>query len=257
MNMLSDTLRDTISELKTANNELLIDIEKKDKIEQQRGEFISNVSHELKTPLALISGYCEGLKECVNDDAESRDYYCDVIIDETAKMNRMVQKLLTLNNLEFGGQKIELDRFCLSELIDSVVMSNMLLAEKKGATIEKDYDANIYAWADAFEIEEVVTNYISNAINHVSGDMKIRINISSEGEVLRVNIFNSGKHIPDDDLTKIWDKFYKVDKARTREYGGSGIGLSIVKAIMESHHHKCGCENVDSGVVFWFELDKN
>ncbi len=257
MNMLSDTLKETISELKTANNELLVDIEKKDKMEQMRGEFISNVSHELKTPLALISGYCEGLKECVNDDPESRDFYCDVILDETDKMTKMVQKLLTLNRLEFGGQKIELDRFNLSELIDSVVDANSLLAEKKGLKIERRYESDIFVWADEFEIEEVITNYISNAVNHVSGKLRIVVSIIDKENVQRVCVYNTGEHISESDLNRIWDKFYKVDKARSREYGGSGIGLSIVKAIMDNHHQMCGCENVEGGVEFWFELDKN
>lgn len=257
MNFLSDKLQETISELKTANNELLTDIEKRDKIDEMRGEFIANVSHELKTPLALISGYCEGLKECVNDDAESRDFYCEVIMDETEKMTKMVQKLLTLNRLEFGGKRIELERFDLSELIHSVVQANGLLAEKKEVIIKEDYPEGVYAWADAFEIEEVITNYVVNAINHVDNNRQIEISLEDDANLIRVRVFNSGKHIPDDSKDKIWEKFYKVDKARTREYGGSGIGLSIVKAIMDNHHRDCGFDNVDGGVSFWFDMDKN
>ena len=96
----------SISELKSANNQLQIDIDKKTQIDEMRKEFLSNVSHELKTPLALIQGYAEGLKECINDDAESRDFYCEVIMDEADKMNKMVKKLLTLNQLEFGNEVI-------------------------------------------------------------------------------------------------------------------------------------------------------
>ena len=111
MNELADTLEATISELKTANNELQKDIEKKNRIDEMRREFLANVSHELKTPIALIQGYAEGLKEGVNDDEESRNFYCDVIMDESAKMNNMVKKLLTLNELEFGNSVVTMERF--------------------------------------------------------------------------------------------------------------------------------------------------
>ena len=116
-NALSETLETTISELKTANNELLKDIEKKDKIDEMRKEFLSNVSHELKTPIALIQGYAEGLKEGINSDEESREFYCDVIMDEANKMNIMVKKLLTLNQLEFGNDVVNMERFDIVALI--------------------------------------------------------------------------------------------------------------------------------------------
>ena len=106
INELSETLENTISELKSANNELKRDIERKNKIDEMRIEFLSNVSHELKTPIALIQGYAEGLKEGISEDEESKDFYCEVIMDEAAKMNNMVKKLLTLNQLEFGNDTV-------------------------------------------------------------------------------------------------------------------------------------------------------
>ena len=120
MNELSLVLENTISELKSANNELQKDIEKKEQIDEMRKEFLSNVSHELKTPLALIQGYAEGLKECVNDDKESRDFYCEVIMDEADKMNQMVKRLLSLNQLEFGNDFVEMKRFDICELVQGV-----------------------------------------------------------------------------------------------------------------------------------------
>ena len=110
-------------------------------------------------------------------------------------------------------------------------------------------------WGDEFKLEEVVTNYISNAINHVDGEKQIEVTVLHQNDKVRVSVFNTGELIPEDSLDKVWIKFYKVDKARTREYGGSGIGLSIVKAIMDSHHQKYGVYNRKEGVVFWFELD--
>lgn len=254
-NQMSETLEHTISELKTANNELQRDIEQKTQIDEMRKEFLSNVSHELKTPIALIQGYAEGLKECINDDEESREFYCDVIMDEAGKMNIMVKKLLTLNQLEFGNDTVTMERFNLTTLIQGVIQSAGILAQQKEAKIIFNMKEPVYVWADEFKIEEVVTNYISNAINHVDFEKVIDVKIRRENGKVRASVFNTGKPIPEEDLDKIWIKFYKVDKARTREYGGSGIGLSIVKAIMDSMHQKCGAINYDNGVEFWFELD--
>lgn len=257
INMLSEKLENTISELKTANNELQKDIEDKIQIDEMRKEFLSNVSHELKTPIALIQGYAEGLQDNINDDSESREFYCEVIIDEAKKMNKMVKKLLSLNQIEFGNNQVSFERFDIVGLIQNVMQSASLLAEQKQATIvmDKEYDP-VYVWADEYMTEEVVTNYISNAINHVDFDNRIEVSMELKEDVVRINVFNTGKSIPDDELDKIWIKFYKVDKARTRAYGGSGIGLSIVKAIMDSMSRECGVENCDGGVKFWFELDR-
>lgn len=254
LNRMSGELEKTISELRTANNELQKDIEKKEQIDEMRKEFLSNVSHELKTPIALIQGYAEGLQECINDDQESREFYCDVIIDEAAKMNNMVKKLLSLNQLEFGNDTVNMERFDLTELVKGVVKSAQLLASQKEAEIRFLQEEPISVWGDEFKIEEVVTNYVSNALNHVDFEKKIEIKAVKRGDVVRLSVFNTGARIPEEDLDKIWIKFYKVDKARTREYGGSGIGLSIVKAIMDSMNQKCGVINYENGVEFWFEL---
>lgn len=254
-NELSNKLEVTISELKSANNELKQDIEKKTEIDEMRKEFLSNVSHELKTPLALIQGYAEGLQECINDDAQSRDFYCEVIMDEADKMNQMVKKLLTLNQLEFGNQVVTMERFNLTELIEGVISSTGILLNQNGIQIEFLEHEPMYVWGDEFMVEEVVTNYLSNAIHHADFAKKITIWYTKKEDCVRVGVFNTGKPIPEEDLPNIWIKFYKVDKARTREYGGSGIGLSIVKAIMESFHRECGVQNHEDGVEFWFELD--
>ena len=255
INELSSKLEFTISELKTANNELQKDIEQKVQIDEMRKEFLSHVSHELKTPIALIQGYAEGLKEGVNEDAESREFYCDVIMDEASKMNQMVKNLLTLNQLEFGDEDIVFDRFNLTALVRGVLQSMEIMADQAGAKILLHTEEDIYAWADEFKVEQVVKNYVSNACHHVSGDMVIEVKMVQKDGKVRVSVFNTGTPIPEADIAHIWDKFYKVDKAHTREYGGNGIGLSIVKAIMKSFHQEYGVKNYDNGVEFWFELD--
>ena len=254
-NRMSSRLESTISELKKANNSLLKDIEQKEKMEEMRNEFLGNVSHELKTPIALIQGYAEGLKDGVNDDAESRDFYCDVIMDEAMKMNQMVKNLLTLNQLEFGDEDISFERFDLVALIRGVLQSMEILAQQDELKIIFRQESPVYVWADEFKTEQVVRNYVSNAFHHASGDKVIEVKIQKEGKKARTSVFNTGMPIPEEDLKHIWEKFYKVDKAHTREYGGNGIGLSIVKAIMESFHQEYGVKNYDNGVEFWFELD--
>lgn len=221
-----------------------------------RKEFLSNVSHELKTPIALIQGYAEGLQDNINEDKESRDFYCEVIIDEAKKMNKMVKKLLTLNQIEFGNDQVAFERFDIVNLIQNVMQPAALLADQKGAEISfaREYGP-VYVWADEYMVEEVITNYISNAINHVDYEKKIIVSLEGQEGTVRVSVFNTGNLIPEEDLEKVWVKFYKVDKARTREYGGSGIGLSIVKAVMDSMNQKCGVRNLENGVEFWFELD--
>lgn len=254
INAMSEKLERNISQLKSANIELQKDIENKNKIDESRREFLSNISHELKTPIALIQGYAEGLKEGISDDPESMDFYCDVIMDEASKMNDMVRKLLTLNRMEWNEEPV-IERFNVTELIQSVISNNGIRTSQNGINVIFDQKEPVYVWGDEYKIEEVVTNYFSNAINHCEFDKVIKVDIEKNEDTIRVSVFNTGKNIPEEDIPKIWDKFYKVDKARTREYGGNGIGLSIVKAIMESNNSGYGVINHSNGVEFWFELD--
>lgn len=255
MNRLSVKLESTISELKTANNELHHDIENKIQVDEMRKEFLSHVSHELKTPIALIQGYAEGLKESINEDPESQEFYCDVIMDEANRMNDMVKKLLSLNELEFGQSQVQMGRFDIVELIRNICNTSDILLEEKEVLLEIPPEEPVYVWADEFLIEEVVSNYVTNAIHYVSQGGRIAIRLIPFDRELQVVVFNTGNQIPEEELDKLWIKFYKVDKARTREYGGSGIGLSIVAAAMEAHGKAYGVRNVPDGVEFYFNLD--
>ncbi len=255
MNQMSNKLERTISELKTANNELKKDIEKKEQIDEMRREFLANVSHELKTPIALIQGYAEGLKMGINENDEaSKEFYCDVIMDEANKMNDMVKKLMSLNELEFGNIPVQMERFDVSELIYNYLQSMELLFQQHDIKVECEIPRSTYVWADEIQIEEVFRNYITNAMNHADGKKIIRVTMEQKEECIRINVFNTGKNIPEESIGHIWDKFYKVDKARTREYGGSGVGLSIVKAVMEGINQNYGVSNEEGGVTFYFEL---
>ncbi len=254
MNALSDKLKEAIEALREANLQLQHDIEEKIKIDEMRKEFVANVSHELKTPIALIQGYAEGLAEGMCEDEESRNYYCEVIMDEAGKMNQMVKQLLNLSALESGNDAPVMSIFDINELIRDYISSAQILIQQKDAHVFFDGEGRILAEADEFKTEEVLANYLNNAMNHLDGERQIRIHTESEGDRVKVSVYNQGSPIPEEDLENLWSKFYKVDKARTRAYGGSGIGLSIVKAIMEAHGQSYGVANRKDGVEFWFTL---
>lgn len=256
INKLSESLEKNISELKSANIALQKDIEKKVQIDEMRAEFLSNVSHELKTPIALIQGYAEGLQEGINNDPDSMSYYCEVICDEANKMNNMVKKLLTLNQLEFSNETVNVVRFDIIELIKNCVATTEILTMKSGITIGVPDNKEEFVWGDEFMAEEIFTNYLSNAINHCENEKRIDIKLTNRDDKLRITVFNTGKQIPEEAIGRVWEKFYKVDKARTRDYGGNGIGLSIVAAMCKSMNQNYGVENYDNGVAFWFELDR-
>lgn len=255
INELSDKLESTIIELKQANYQLKSDIEKKEQIDEMRKDFISNVSHELKTPIALIQGYAEGLNECVADDEESREFYCSVIIDEAQKMNKMVKSLLTLTQMEFGNSMLQFEKFDIGSVIEGIVRNLEVMIKQNNIKFVNNVGKDIFVYADEYKIEEVIRNYIVNAIHYANGEKKVIVSVEKNGDKLRISVFNTGDIIPIEEQDKIWEKFYKVDKARTREYGGTGIGLSIVKATMKAHNTECGVKNHDDGVEFWFEVE--
>ncbi len=257
INSLSNQLERSIGELKAANHKLMQDIERERQIDEMRKGFISNVSHELKTPIALVQGYAEGLKLNVNDDEENKNYYCEVIIDEANKMNNMVRKLLELSELEFKNVALDREDFCICELIRNLLKKNSPMFAEKGAEVTFETGGNncIKVNADYYLTEQVLMNYVVNGLNHLKEGGVIAINTRVSDGKVRVEVYNSGENIPEEALENIWLSFYKVDKARTRAYGGTGLGLSIVKAIQKAHGKGYGVENKPGGVLFWFECD--
>jgi signal transduction histidine kinase len=261
INSLSDQLNKSITGLREANQELLADIEHERKIDRMRKEFVSNVSHELKTPIALIQGYAEGLKVNVAEDEDSKNYYCDVIVDEAAKMNTLVRELLDLSQIESGFFRLEKVEFDLTLLVDQLVDKYRPIFNDRNIRCSVTNNANscVTVIADITRTEQVLVNYLNNALNHVDEKHLITININfcpDNAHKIRLSVFNSGSPIPDQALDQIWLSFYKVDQARTRGDSGTGLGLSIVKAIQDLHHNKYGVINRDEGVEFWFELDR-
>ena len=256
LNQIGEKLQSMIAELKSSNLNLENELKAKTQLEQQRKKYLSDVSHELKTPIALISGYAEGLKEGISDDPEDRAYYCDVIIDEAEKMNILIKRLSALNQLEQGTSAVSLERFDVIAVINGFLNTMSMIIAEKNVDIFFDNSYSVFVWSDEFLFEEAFMNYFNNALHHVDEKRVIRINVEKkENNKVRITIFNTGVNIPEDDLNKIWEEFYKVDQARTREYGGSGLGLSIVKAIADSLNQQCGVDNHPEGVSFWIELE--
>ena len=260
INTMSDKLEKTINRLRQTNIELEKDIEEKSKIDDMRKQFISDVSHELKTPIALIQGYSEGLIENVNTDDENRKFYASVILDEVNKMDRLVAQLLELMKLEYGKRQFNNKEFDVCELIKEVIRKSKVMLEEKEITVQFDENASVIVLADDFYIEQVITNYFTNAIKHVkeeNGQKVININITPyiENNIVRISVFNTGENIKEEDLTRIWNRFYKADESRNREDGGTGIGLSLVKAVMNNYKKQYGVINKENGVEFYFDLE--
>ena len=260
INVMSDKLEATINQLRNTNIELEKDIEKKSKIDEMRKSFISDVSHELKTPIALIQGYSEGLLENVNSDPESRKFYAEVILDETNKMDKMVKQLLELTKLEYEKREFNNTTFNIVELEKEIVRTSQVMLDEKGVNVEFETEDKIEVFADDMYISQIVTNYLTNAIKHVKDIdgqkyIKIKNTVLQNKEKVRVTVFNTGNNISEENLTRIWNRFFKADEARNRDDGGSGIGLSIVRAIMNNYGNDFGVKNKDNGVEFYFDVD--
>jgi len=256
VNYLSGELNTAITELNVKNKKLEDDIEKERKIDEMRKEFVSSVSHELRTPLSVIQGYAEGLVSNVAESEDDRKFYCDVIMKEADKMNKLVKDLLNLSQIESGYFHIEKSEFNINSLIEYVLNKYKAIFTEKDIEVQFELGESMIVCGDMVRIEQILTNYLNNAINHIDNNKIIKISKIVNKDKIKISIFNSGKHIPEEFLEKIWTSFYKVDKARTRAYGGYGLGLSIVKALADLHNNDYGVENIEGGVIFWFEVDK-
>lgn len=258
INVLSDSLDATLKDLQQKNRQLEADIEKERRTEQIRKEFISNVSHELKTPIAIIQGYAEGLQLGVAQDPEQIAEYCGVIMDETRRMNRMVMELLELSRYEAGAYQLHEEPFSIHALIDEFLSARRLLFADNGITVETKLPEAYRGYGDIEKLTTVLNNYVINAVSHAAGEKRIVIDcIEAESSRYRVRVFNTGVPIAQDELDKIWISFHRADKSRKRGAEQRyGLGLSIVRALQELYGCGYGCENKEDGVQFWFDIKK-
>ncbi|WP_182811097.1 HAMP domain-containing sensor histidine kinase [Bacillus sp. ME78] len=253
INTLSVNLKDRIDRLNVANTKLQQDIERERQLEKTRKEFISGVSHELKTPLSVIRSFAEGIKDGVSKDTS---YYTDVILEETENMNRLIVEMLELAKLESGTYKLDMTTFSIGELTQQVYTKLLFSMEEKHLQVNVYADPSILVKANRSRIEQVVVNLLSNAIRYTPDGEKIQVSIIEAEDTVKVEIENTGNPIPEESLEKIWDRFYRLDASRSRHTGGTGLGLSIVKNILDLHHAEYGVYNTTNSVVFYFNLQK-
>lgn len=254
INKLSAQLDDAIQQLHRQNKQLESDIERERQLEQMRRAFVSNVSHELKTPIFLIQGYAEGLSHEIARDPEKRAFYARVIMEETEKMDLLVKDLLQLSQLEAGALPTTLQTVQLTDLVRNVMDKLAPLTREKEIRLSCEVSDLPVVETDPLRVEQMLINFLNNAFNHADERKLVKVTVGQVRGNVRVTVFNTGAHIPEDKLELIWQSFFKVDANRTRAYGGTGLGLSIVRAIQQSLGRAYGVENVADGVEFWFEV---
>ena len=229
-----------------------------EKTEDLRRELMANVSHDLKTPLTMIKAYAELIRDVTHKDKEKMNKNLNTIIEETDRLNILVNDILELSKIRSNSTPLELEEFDLNELIKTIINRYEIYIEKENYNIEYKEKPNTIIKADKKRIEQVIYNLVNNAINYTGDDKKVIINIKEEKQNIKVEIKDTGKGINKKDLEYIWDKYYKVDKTHSRVQVGSGIGLSIVKNILISHDFEYGVETkINKGTTFYFIIPKN
>lgn len=257
VNTMSDFMQDYIGRLQAANDQLKKDIQLQQEQVEARKNLVSNLSHDLKTPIGLISGYADGLRSGMAKTPEEVKEYCDVICDESDRMMSMILRMMELFRLESGTVEMVPEEFDLSDLLDYVTEIFNIEIEKEQIDFRKDYPDGLYILADYFSVEQVITNYMQNAVSHMGDGKQLRVNVEEKPDRYRVNVFNTAGPIPQEEQGRIWDSFYRLDKSRTRSRRESGLGLSIVRSNMELLGGAYGVENVNGGVVFWAEFPRS
>ena len=253
INIMSERLQNNITYLQEANKKLEEDNEYMNMVDEQRKEFIANISHELKTPLAILTGYTEML----NTDVPGIDksFYYDTILDETRKMDVLIKNLLGLTNMENSLAQLQTEPVSLAELTERICRKSEILMKNKGVNYEFRAETCSMVLGDAYYLEEAISNFLSNAINYTEPGRNISVLVRQEDKEVMVSVFNEGINIDEKHLDKIWNSFYREDKSRTRtSQNNVGLGLYIVQSIMTAHHGRYGVKNRENGVEFWLSL---
>lgn len=250
VNEMSDSLSATLEDLRISNSKLRDEIELERSLDAMRRGFVANVSHELKTPISIISGYAEGLK--LNVNSSSREQYCDTIIDESRRMNDLVLSILELSRYESGQMPKnpqQFDIFAVSSQICERLFSD------SGIAVENLIPKGIQAFADKTQIEQMLKAYLENAKAHTKPGGTVTLKADKKDDKLRISVRNTGENIPPNIMPSIWQSFFRGDTSHNRSEGRFGLGLSIVSAICRENGCDCGVYNTIDGVCFWFDID--
>lgn len=251
INEMSNSLSVALGELKSANLKLKGEIELERQLDSMRRGFIANVSHELKTPISIISGYAEGLKLNINNTA--KEEYCNTIIDESMRMNRLVSSILELSKYESGQICADIKTFDIHETADNLLKR---ITNGTNITVKNHLPSPLFVYGDPLQLEQVLKAYIENAVSHTGKDGLIEILFEKKNDSdVRIIVYNSGERIKEDIMPEIWQSFYRGDNSHKREENRFGLGLSIVSAIMKLHNKSFGVYNTELGVCFFFECE--
>lgn len=223
------------------------------KNDELRRDLIANVSHDLRTPLTIIKSYAEMIRDLSGNNPEKREVHTNVIIDESDRLSKLVTDILDLSKYEAGAVKLEIEEFDLSTLVRSVSDKFRGMYEEKGYTFEVKIDKELFVHADEAKINQVVFNLIGNAVNYTGEDKKIVIKLAKVGKKIRFSVTDTGSGIAEEEIRRVWDRYYRSSKNMDRR--GSGIGLAIVKNILITHNAEFGIDSkLKEGSTFWFEL---
>ena len=246
---MRNRLKRALLELSEANERLKEDIKKEKQIDKMRRSFIAGVNHELKTPITIINSYSFALKRKLKGD-EGLEYYCDVILDEALKMEKMVNRLLFLSKVEGGFLQTRKEKIRVDEELKTLFTKYTTIAKEKEIQLSSDFK-NMIINFDRDQFDIVIDNLVSNAFKYVlkGGDIKLSNYCSHNGDKI-IEIYNTCKPIDNEKLKKLWDPFFILDKSRSQNGKSTGLGLTIVKNIMDNHDGQYSVENTDSGVIF-------
>ncbi|MBS4537089.1 HAMP domain-containing protein [Clostridium sp. D2Q-11] len=257
INLISNKLNTVLTELTLANSKLREDIEKEKQLEKMRRKFVSNVSHELKTPISMIQGYAEGLKFNIAKTPEDKEYYYNVIIEESDKMSNLIDDLLKLSSYESGNFHIDKDSFDISSLLKDVIEKYKINIKERNMKLDLELPESLIINADSLRIEQIISNFMNNTLKYGEEGGNIKISLKDLKDYFRLSFYNSGDKIDQKELENIWTSFYKADSEKKSIQTGTGLGLAIVRAIVELHGGRYGAMNKEDGVEFWITLPKS
>jgi len=244
-------------ELNRLSNVLNFATKEIEKTENMRNDLMANVSHDLRTPLTIIRSYAEMIRDLSGDNPQKRELHTNVIIKEADRLSNLVTDMLDLSKFDAGIHQKDMKNLCISDIVESIMTSFQVVSEKDGYVIDTRIEPGLMVMADERMINQAIYNLISNAINYTGEDKKIFVSVcTTEAGRIRFEVRDTGKGIDDKEKEFVWDRYYKSSRTHTREVEGSGLGLSIVKNILEVHKAQFGVDSAPGcGSVFWFELD--
>ena len=252
LNSLSASLSTALNDLQTANQQLKTDMEKEQALEQQRVEFFSAASHELKTPLTILKGHLSGMLNGISG-YENHTEYMERSLAVVDRMEKLVKELLYVSKME-EPQKSEYKIVDFAEIFRVQIAAVTDLLEEKKMCLEADIPDRLYCEVEQAQMERAIQNILVNAIRYSPCNEWIRISLSEINGTIHSKIENTGVHVSDDAIPHLFEAFYRTDTSRSRNTGGTGLGLYIVGKIMEIHHANYGISNTSNGVLFWFEF---